>query len=167
MDKSVKIVLILAIVFLIVIVWIGIKSKTVLKPQVKPGSPSVSSKSGPSLSKDKLIKLGPKELEKLDEGLMKLEERKKGATPRQAQEIGQLQRILESAKAKGRLPTREEMSGLMEPAPLEGLLPPLPEQELGLEGRLLPPAERPGVPPLPEGFSPEQELQELPEGLAR
>ena len=154
MDKSVKIVLILAIVFLIVVVWMGVKNKAVLKPQVKPKPPSVSSKLGPSLLKDKLIKLSPKELEKLDEGLMKLEERKKGATPGQMQEMERLQRILESAKAKGRLPTPEEMSILMRPFPREDFLPPLPEEELAPE-EFLPEEEL-----APEEFLPEEEFPE-------
>ena len=136
MDKSVKIVLILAILFLIVIVWAGLKNKMGPALEVKVEPSSAALKLEPSLPKDKLIKLSPNQLEKIDQGLMELEERKKGMTPEQAQTIEELQRILQSAKAKGRLPTPEERSILMRPFPRAGFLPPLPEEELAPEESL-------------------------------
>ena len=146
MEKSVKIVLILGIVFLVVILSVGPKLKTALLPKEKhTASPA---KLEPSMPKERTVKFSSDELQRIDEMIGEVERKKSTATASQARSLDELKRILEMTKAKGRPLSQEELSSLVPksaPEPEEATLsPPLPE---GVQ------------PPLPEGLSPEEGLE--------
>jgi len=134
MEKMIKIVLILALVFLGVIVYLGIKNKHAILSGGRPGLEKTELK-GPGEVRPE-DKLTSEESRRIDEALKDISARKRTASNEELRALEEMSRILAASKEKGRILSAEEVSGILysvgeeQELPLESLLeePPAPEE---------------------------------------
>ena len=115
-DKLIKTVFVLALVFIVLILWVGTR-KTKELPEL-------------SVKEDEISKLSNEQVKKIDEMLKGLEERKRNASSEQVRALDKLKRILDITKAEGRLLSPEELS--------KRIAEPLSGEEMLLDEEMLP-----------------------------
>lgn len=159
MDKVIKAVLVIAGIFIIVLLWLGVKNKPVDLPKAKIKATSAKPEAGVSRPQDEIVKFGSDELGKIDQTMREIKRRRKGASGEEAAALDRMIEMLERAKTKEESLLEEELSsGFEDSAGQEELAHP----ELFLPEQIMPGEPQEGEPYPPEMRWSEDGLREHP-----